>query len=212
MFGGLGAALASSQNRTTHASSRLHLRPRDAHRMTLETGTPQGDSVSIDWQHARGFLLSAVRHRLKDVPPQTHEDLAHDALVRLLRACRSQTIINLEAFMNTIASAVVTDFLRSRRRWQLLLAPFDESAARVPAGATDPLSRLEFLVLEFFAERNADCAVLAREYFAEVPWSDVSKSLDEPPPRIRKRWSNCLALLRDAAKGDASPLLEWCDD
>lgn len=182
-----------------------------------DTAPPAGDLTPIDWARAREFLLACVRHRLDRESPENQEDLAHIALVRLVRIARRERIGNVQALMNTLAQQVVVDFLRHRRRWRLLVEPFAERAAGIagedaPTGVGDPLERVRFVVLEFFTSEHAPCAELARAYFAEVTWKDLAARFGVGHNTLIKRWSMCMKRLRAAARREANPLLEWCHE
>jgi hypothetical protein len=79
-------------------------------------GTP-GDP-QFDWAQARGFLSRRLARKLFREDHATLDDLTQEALVRVLRAARRETVLNLEGLMETIAERTVADFLRSRRIWQ----------------------------------------------------------------------------------------------
>lgn len=186
--------------------------------------SPPGDAAPVgapvlDAARARGFLLAAVRHRLGARHADDHEDLAQEALVRLLRVLRREPVRNLEALMNTLADRVVIQHDRRRRRWSILVQPFDPAAhdrpdpsTRAQAALGDPVHRLRFTVLEFFAAHHSPCAELARAFFARTPWEKVAAAAGLNPDAVRRRWSRCLDRLRDATRRGDGPLLEWCDD
>ena len=187
--------------------------------MSLEPQVPGLDEKSMDWTSARAFLLARIRHRLDREPKELHEDLAQIALVKLLRACRREAIESPNAFMTVLADGVVTDYLRWRRRWRLLMTGSDEGALEVAAEFADfaalegdPLERLRFVVLEYFVTEDAKCADLAREFFADVPWKEVAERRGEKHNTVIQQWSRCVKRLRQAVRGDRNPLLEWTDE
>jgi RNA polymerase sigma factor (sigma-70 family) len=178
------------------------------------TGPPAAHEAEIRWEEAGAFARLRLRYEL---PPSAHgqiEDLAQETLVRLLRAVRREPVENVEALMTEIARRTAIDWLRRRTRWSALVteAPLaDEIPDRRarPEDLGDPLERLQFMVLEFFDARDARCRELAVAFFADQDWKVVAESQGRSHDAIRKQWSRCIELLRQAARSEQGPLGEW---
>jgi len=160
----------------------------------------------VDWAAARAFLRRRIGAALQSGDGATLDDLAQDALVRLLRAVRREGARNLPGLMAMIARRTATDHIRAKIRWKL----FQQALSRLapsPSGALpspeigDPLHNLRFLVLEFFRGGTL-CAELARAYFEEQKWEGVASHLGRSHEAVRQQWSRCLGRLRAAAQRD----------
>lgn len=172
----------------------------------------------IDWDSALAFLRSAVRrycHRYDDF---LLDDLTQEALVRLHRAVCRELPDNLDAFMNTIARRTVLDHLRRRQVQDRVFAPLihdnypGKPAELDTSPEIDPMSRIRFLVIQYFAHRHPGCANLAKDYFRKKKWPDIAKKLGVSPVAVRKRWSRCLEQLKTDAVHlpDIMRLSEFC--
>jgi hypothetical protein len=64
-------------------------------------------------------------------------------------------------------------------------------------------------VVEYFTQRDARCKELAVAFFAGDDWKAVAVAERRSHDVIRKQWSRCLGLLREAAKDEKGPLLDW---
>ncbi|MBK6735578.1 MAG: sigma-70 family RNA polymerase sigma factor [bacterium] len=174
------------------------------------------EEPQVNWEQARGFLSRRLARKLFREDHATLDDLTQEALVRVLRAARRDTVHNLEGLMETIAERTVVDFLRSRRitRDGPTVDPHEQpdhpGLAFSPEDHPVPcLERLRFTVLEFFQENNSGCLELARHYFANRDWLVVAQDLGRPHTAVRQQWSRCRALLRASARKDASWGWEW---
>ena len=169
----------------------------------------------IDWGEASAF----VRRRLQyELPSSSHgliDDLVQECLVRMLRYVRRERVQNLEALLTEMARRTAIDALRRRTRWSALVTSDDETVALIadPKARADepgdPLERLQFVVLEYFTLREARCRELAAAYFAGDDWKAVAVAERRSHDVIRKQWSRCLGLLRQAARDEKGPLLDW---
>jgi len=173
------------------------MRPTDARGAASE--------VEIHWDEAADFVRRRLRLVLRAAPADTIDDLVQESLVRLLRVVRREPVENVEALMTEIARRTAVDWLRRRTRWNALIDPAsppgdlaDRVAAPVEGG--DPLERLRFVVVEFFAVGESGCRELA-----------VAHARGRSHDAVRKQWSRCLRLLREAAREERSPLMEWMD-
>jgi len=189
-------------------------RPQDD-RAAAPTGAPDPSS-GIDWVAARQFLRARLATTLAPVADADLDDLAQEALIRLLRACRIEEPRDVQALMTRIAHRTGVDYVRRRVRWRLLLDPGAQAddvvdQARTPDELGDPVERLEFVTLEFFESTASPCRELAVDFFAQRAWEDVAKRLGETPAAIRKRWSRCVAMLREFAARNPDRLTGWAD-
>ncbi|MBK6735568.1 MAG: sigma-70 family RNA polymerase sigma factor [bacterium] len=169
-----------------------------------------------DWDQARGFLSRRLSRKLFRADQATLDDLTQEALVRLVRAARRETVLNFEGLMETIAERTLVDYLRSRRAWQKDPTidpneyPEHPGLAALPADDLTPsLERFQFAVLEFFQEHSSGCLDLAHHYFLERNWLEVARKQERPHTAIRQQWSRCVALLRKSAGKGAGWSWEW---
>jgi len=170
----------------------------------------------IRWNEAEAFLRRRLGYDLPTGARNQIDDLVQESLVRLLRAVRREPVENLEALMTEIARRTAIDSLRRRTRWNLIMSPQVEDLERVPdpvvpAPMGDPVERLHFVVLEFFTVHEARCRELAVSYFAEQDWKVVAAEQGRSHDAVRKQWSRCLEMLREAARGESGPLMECLD-
>ena len=180
----------------------------------------QGSAASAQETHIRWGEASAfVRRRLQyELPSSSHgliDDLVQECMVRMLRFVRRERVLNLEALLTEMARRTAIDALRRRTRWSALVTSDDEAVAVLPdphARADepgDPLERLQFVVVEYFTQRDARCRELAVAFFAGDDWKAVALAERRSHDVIRKQWSRCLGLLRQAAHDEKGPLMDW---
>ena len=172
--------------------------------------------TEIRWEEAGVFLRRRLGYELPAGARSQLEDLVQESLVRLLRAVRREPVENLEALMTEIARRTAIDCLRRRTRWSVVLSPESQDFDQVPdpagpAPLGDPVERLHFVVLEFFTAREARCRELAVAFFAEQDWKVVAAGQGRSHDAVRKQWSRCLEMLREAARGEPGPLMECLD-
>jgi RNA polymerase sigma factor (sigma-70 family) len=172
----------------------------------------------IDWHAARRFMRNCLRENMGTSDPADLDDLVQEALIRLLRAVRKEPVREVEALMRTIARRTAIDLIRRRRRWKSVRQQLDQTEAGSPlvapallTDAADPLDRIRFVVLEFFGGSESSCSKLAQAYFEAKKWEAVATHLQESVVVVRKRWSRCLAQLRERAMQDPSfaSLVGW---
>lgn len=179
--------------------------------MSTQSAPEPHDTVGIDWTLARDFLRRYVSLNL-GAGEQSHlDDLVQEACVRLLRATRREPPRDLEPLCATIARRTWKDFVKRRIRARAVFADID--AAEVeradPHSLRDPLlgdvlQRLEQIVLEVFRRQGAaECAELARAYFAAHDWAEVARRRGTSHAAVRKRWSRCVELPRRAIAADS---------
>jgi predicted RNA polymerase sigma factor len=171
--------------------------------------------MQIPWGEACAF----VRRRLQyELPSSSHgliDDLVQECMVRMLRYVRRERVQNVDALLTEMARRTAIDALRRRTRWSALVTSDDDAVAAVPdphASADepgDPLERLQFVVVEYFTQREARCRDLAVAYFAGDDWKTVALAERRSHDVIRKQWSRCLGYLRQAAHDEKGPLLDW---
>ena len=184
-------------------------------RQTPTGGPSAAHETEIAWDEAAVFLRRRLNVHLSPSGREAIDDLVQEALIRLLRVVRREPIENLEALMTEIARRAAIDWLRRRTRWNAIVDPtgasFEEVAdPRVPGDDLgDPLDRLSFVVVEFFAARESGCRDLATAYFAERDWKAVAEARGRSHDAVRKQWSRCLELLRAAARSDRESLMDW---
>lgn len=169
--------------------------------------------TEIRWSEAVIFLRRRLGYELP-ASVRTHlDDLVQESLVRLLRAVRRERVDNVEALMTEIARRTAIDCLRRNTRWSAIVTGDSSEIDQVPDPASrsaplgDPVERLQFVVLEFFTERETRCQELATAYFAEQDWKEVASRCGRSHDAVRKQWSRCLELLRQAARDEFGPLM-----
>jgi hypothetical protein len=180
-----------------------------------ERSVPSAQETQIRWGEASAF----VRRRLQyELPLSGHgliDDLVQECMVRMLRFVRRERVQNLEALLTEMARRTAIDALRRRTRWNALVTGDDETVALVPDPRArteepgDPLERLHFVVVEYFTQRDARCKELAVAFFAGDDWKAVALAERRSHDVIRKQWSRCLGILRQAAQDEKGPLLDW---
>ena len=185
-----------------------------SHEVTESRGA--ANEFEIHWEEAAGFVRRRLRIELRGAAADVIDDLLQESLVRLLRAVRREPIQNVEALMTEIARRTAVDWLRRRIRWKVLIDPaLSAEDVRVPAPSPselgDPLERLQFVVVEFFGSGESGCRELALAFFADQDWKKVAGSRGRSHEAVRKQWSRCLGLLREAAQRDGGPLMEWME-
>ncbi len=187
--------------------------------MSAFESRPNAPPSDLDWSEVRNIAARFVRHRLREGRADLVDELAQDATVRLFRMSLRSPIRSVEAALNTIADAVVADWVRGRRRWKKYFTPWTddlESVADLRAfGACDigdPMERLRFVVIEFFERAHAPCAELARQFFAKVSWKALAEARGRSHAGILQLWSRCVRRLREALAAHGEPLAWWIDD
>jgi len=180
----------------------------------------EGSAASAQETHIRWGEASAfVRRRLQyELPSSSHgliDDLVQECMVRMLRFVRRERVQNLEALLTEMARRTAIDALRRRTRWSALVTSDDEAVAALPDPRArtdepgDPLERLQFVVVEYFTQRDVRCRELAVAFFAGDDWKAVALAERRSHDVIRKQWSRCLGLLRQAAHDEKGPLMDW---
>ena len=174
------------------------------------------NELEIDWDEVTAFVRRRLRLELRGAAADVVDDLVQESMVRLLRVVRRERVENVEALMTEIARRTATDWLRRRIRWKVLIDPVlspEDLPVAAPPGSDlgDPMERLRFVVVEFFGAGESSCRELAIAYFAEQDWKQVAANSGRSHMAVRKQWSRCLGLLREAAQREGGPLLEWME-
>ena len=146
-------------------------------------------------------MWDRLRQILYRADEATVEDAAQEALVRLLRVVRHEGVRNLDALMNDICRKTAIDHLRWCRRFGESFEPMmDHRQGEALESPVDPLTRLEFVVLEFFQARQTPRYELAVAFFDDRSWEQVAEVTGKSYASVRKQWSRCVALLRELAR------------
>lgn len=183
-----------------------------------DTPAKSDDITRIDWDHARQLMRGVISRQLHSVDPSTVEDLTQEALVRFLRALRREAPREPDALATSVAKRTAIDHLRSKTRWKLIVEPMSDavednaaSTATPPDQFGDPVTRVRFLVMEFFRENSARCLELAHEYFQENDWKTVGARLGSSHGAVRRQWSRCVDTLREALQRNPAmaELSDW---
>jgi DNA-directed RNA polymerase specialized sigma24 family protein len=190
----------------------------DPMRPADEGSAASAQEAIIHWGEASAF----VRRRLQyELPSSSHgliDDLVQECMVRMLRYVRRERVQNVEALLTEMARRTAIDALRRRTRWSALVTSDDDAVTLLPDPAArtdepgDPLERLQFVVVEYFTQRDARCKELAVAFFAGDDWKAVAVAERRSHDVIRKQWSRCLGILREAAKDEKGPLLDWAQE
>jgi DNA-directed RNA polymerase specialized sigma24 family protein len=179
--------------------------------------------TEIRWTEVQGFLKSWFARRCGSAHASHVDDLTQEACIRLLRMVRREAPRDLEAAMGAIAHRTWIDHLRRHLRWKAVLAPWDETVeqhaaapdaadpddAATPAG--DPVTRLRFMVLEFFRAQRAECYELGTRRFGGQDWRAISAAVGRGYAAVRQAWSRCMKRFRETASGLDEDLLRWVD-
>jgi len=178
------------------------------------TSTPPVEA-EIRWDEACAFVRRRLAFELPTSSRGLIDDLVQECMVRMLRFVRRERVENLEALLTQVARRTAIDALRRRTRWSALVTADDDALALLPDPNArtdepgDPLERLEFVVVEFFTARDARCRELAVAFFAGDDWKAVALAEGRSHDVIRKQWSRCLGILREVARDERGPLLDW---
>lgn len=183
----------------------------DDWRDNLSTSLPQ-KTDRINWVYARNFLHRFLGKRLDGIDPHEVEDITQEALIRLYRANERLSINNLEAIMIRIGRWCCVDYFRRRERWLHVMDPADPTLTNVEdphpdpsQQVADPRERIEFIVVEFFEEKNSACKDLAAAFFEKRSWNSVAREIGKTATAIRKQWERCVQLLRKEF-GEGGPI------
>lgn len=167
----------------------------------------------IDWEDLRAQVRRCVRARLDRAHPNDVDEICQRALVGILRTSRREGIANPSGLAAVAAQRAIKDWLRARRRWWAHhpeLNGYDavhlDEESLPPEEFGDPLERVRFVVLEFFRTNHASCHELAQPYFEANDWNVVAARIGRTPDAVRKRWSRCIAVLRQSLRGDLGSL------
>lgn len=183
---------------------------------TSPSGKPPDASTvesEIDWAEVLNLVRRTVGVHLRRSELHETDDLADEALVRVLRAVRLQPPRNIEALATRIAQRTCADYIRRRRRQaalhQALLSEAGHDSSSLARPGDDDLDRLRFVTLEFFrADEGTPCGELARAFFSEINWKDWAAGVGRSHDAVRQEWSRCVKKLQTAARR-RGPLFEW---
>lgn len=167
----------------------------------------------IDWAEVLGFVRRTVAANLHRSESHQVNDLADEALVRVLRAVRLEPPRNLEALATRISQRTCADYVRRRRRrtalHEALRFEAGDDCSSLSSTGSDDVDRMRFVTLEFFrADEGTSCGDLARAYFSEMDWKDWAVRAGRSHAAVRQEWSRCVKKLRAAARA-GGPLFEW---
>lgn len=178
----------------------------------------RGSHGQFDWERARRHVRALYRGRASGPDHEAVEDLVQECCIRTLRAMRRQAAEKPWALLQTVAQRTWVDHQRrSVRRRERLRALDDRDEISQPFD--DPIDRelgelrerLVFMAHELFDRDGAfECQQLLRDYLGALDWQEVAQRLGRTHAATRKRWSRCLASLREAIARDPrlAPLLE----
>ena len=166
-------------------------------------------AADLDWDLCRDFFRIRLSRHLGGPERGPLDDLVQEACIRLLRAVRIQPADNLEGLMAVIAGRTWKDYLRrnsTQKKYFESLETEDRDVASFAAEAPDLgdlRDRLELVVQEIFESHGrVECQELALRYFDEHDWKQIGEDLGVGYAAIRKRWSRCLTLVREAFASD----------
>lgn len=172
--------------------------------------------AQIDWEAARTRTMARIRAELPGWGRERIEDLAHEALIQLLRVVRREGIRNLDGLLGQVAKTTVIDAIRREQRRRARFSEVGEDLPEVPAPPVgpddelaDPLERLRFVVLEHFRRHDTACGGLALAFFSDEDWKTVAEGLGRTYDAVRQQWSRCVRALRAALASEAGPLFDW---
>lgn len=173
-----------------------------------DPGRPKSDGA-IDWDEARPFLKSTLARMIGPREEADLDDLVQEASVRLLRATYDTLVQDSEGLMRTVARRTWIDYLRGRIRNRSYVEWFGlELRVSTPSPLHrdefgDLRERIEFVVQDVFEGQGAmECSQLAGAYFTSTDWGSVASDLGVSHATVRKRWSRCLALVREVLASD----------
>src|SRR5262249_48747393 len=172
---------------------------------------------SPEWSALRAFALQRIRRRLRFAPAETTEDLAQEVMVTLFRLSQRETLVNAEALATTLVHRVCVDYVRRMRGPSGRLDPLPDTDGPWELPAPDPtrevaadmLELFRFVVLEHVRRHDVPCHELAADFFAEQSWSSVASRMHLRHNTVIKRWSRCMAQIRELAYTQGGPVWEW---
>jgi len=185
-------------------------------RIPLVAPPPQARTAP-DWKALRHYALQRVRLKLRFAPATTVEDLAQEVMVTLFRLSLREPLVNPEALTTTLVHRVCVDHVRRMRGPSGRLDPLPATDTPLELPAPDPghevgadmLELFRFIVLEHFKQSDSPCHELATDFFAEQSWSMVARRLQVRHNTVIKRWSRCMAQIRELAYAQRGPVWEW---
>jgi hypothetical protein len=170
----------------------------------------------IDWSRSRTLLRTRIHAQLGRCEKPQLEDLAHEALIILMRQARREGVRDLDGLVTLVARSVATNEVRRLKRKRSRLADWDqnlEQILRLPEADTgewdDSLRELWFLLLEFFRVHHASCHLLAVTYAELGDWKAAGGRLGLEYDAVRQQWSRCAGLFRDELRRDPGQFRDW---
>lgn len=170
----------------------------------------------IDWRAVRTLIRDRLLALSQPDERVDVDDLVQESCIRLLRATSAEASHNVGGLATVVARRTWVDYIRRKTRNRRFLVATDAIDIERSAADADPSTpcpgethlgslrdRIELIVQEIFHERGAEgCLELARAYFDERDWTVVSKELGASYATVRKRWSRCVATLREIMAQD----------
>lgn len=169
------------------------------------------DIRAIDWTYCRTFVNEYVARLIGRVADASDvEDVTSEALVSVLRVVRRSGVQNLDALLTHAAN------LRSRDWWRRhyagkKLSDIDDVPPTMlgtePFDGCRQLDLVRFAILEFFERHGTSCIDLARAFFDEQDWAVVAQKTRRSHAAVRKQWSRCIEVLRQAIVAEPDSII-----
>jgi len=173
----------------------------------------------IDWSRSRTLLRTRIHAHLGACEEPQLEDLAHEALIILMRLARREGVGDLDGMVTAVALSIATNEARRLQRSRSRQVDWDqnlEQILRLPETESgewdDSLRELWFLLLEYFRVHHASCHSLAMTYAELGDWKAAGERLGLEHDAVRLQWSQCAGLFRDELRRDPGQFRDWIGD
>ena len=170
----------------------------------------------IDWRDAHERLRRYARSRMALRPDEVIEDVAAEAVVRLIRMVRQGPVLHYHGAIRTCGERAVQDFVRRWMRkesrqggWSEGQVHSSSQAASLARAQDDPLERMAFVVRAVLGRRNAACLELFDAFTQLRDWGAVAEAAGRGHDAVRKQWQRCREVVEQVVRSDRTALLEW---
>jgi RNA polymerase sigma factor (sigma-70 family) len=180
--------------------------PNELERRFLLTLKEHGMSFEEAGAIARRVILSKAR----SMPPQQVDDCMQNVWLGVLRYVRDGVKIdNLEALLVTIAKRQAYRDYSNRSGKEQPIDPEMGSEPGYDPGSTNEARWRLFMIREFLRSASPRCLEVLDLVHEGYDHSEIADQLGKGHAAMRKAWSRCVALIRDAFGADSSASAAW---